>query len=122
MKYDSYVEINKSKFYGYVFEINNIQDFLKYYNSLKESHPKASHICYAYLFNDQGIKAKAFDDNEPKRTAGYPILKLIQNNNLNNIVIFVVRYFGGKKLGSGPLLRNYVKCASQALKSYKKTT
>ena len=122
MKYNSYIEINKSKFYGYVFKINNIQEFMKHYNLLKEIHQKASHICYAYIFNDDGIKAKAFDDNEPKGTAGYPILKLIQNNNLINVVIFVVRYFGGKKLGSGPLLRNYVKCANEALKNYKNIT
>ena len=119
MKENSYYEINKSKFYGYIFDVKSIKEFEIFYNQLKQLHPKASHICYAYKLNDDGLKAKVFDDKEPKGSAGYPILKLIENHKLNNVAIFVVRYFGGKKLGSGPLLRSYVKCANEAINSNK---
>ncbi len=114
-----YYEINKSKFISYLIECNTIEEFKQHLDALKALHPKATHICYAYKINDDGLKAKAFDDGEPKGTAGYPILNLIEKNDLINKALFVVRYFGGTKLGAGPLLRSYVKSANQAIINWK---
>ncbi len=114
-----YYEINKSKFISYLVQCDTIQDFKTHYEALSQMHPKATHICYAYKINDDGLKAKAFDDGEPKGTAGYPILNLLEKNNLCNVTLFVVRYFGGTKLGAGPLLRSYVKSANMAIQAAK---
>ena len=62
--------------------------------------------------------AKAVDDGEPSGTAGRPILNVIEKKNLTNILVVVVRYFGGIKLGAGGLVRMYTKCASEAVGEY----
>ncbi len=116
-----YYEINKSKFIGYLIECKTLTTFKLHHNALMELHPKATHICYAYKILEDGQKAKAFDDGEPKGTAGYPILNLLEKHEMNNKVLFVVRYFGGTKLGAGPLLRAYVKVANQTIFQFKKT-
>ncbi len=110
-----YYEINKSKFISYLIDCSSIANFKQHHEALIRLHPKATHICYAYKILDDGQKAKAFDDGEPKGTAGYPILNLLEKNEMNNKVLFVVRYFGGTKLGAGPLLRAYIKSANQAI-------
>ncbi len=117
-KYEYFYEIKKSKFYSYSFQINSKKEFDFLYDLLKKTHKKARHICYAYNYiNDNGmVQSKYYDDGEPKGTAGIPIYSIIEKNNLNNTVIFVVRYFGGIKLGSGPLLRSYIKSAQLCIK------
>lgn len=114
-------EIKKSKFYSYCFEIHSRSEFENILKRLKQEHKKARHICYAYNFiNEKGIlEIKYFDDGEPKGTAGIPIYSIIEKNNLKNTVIFVVRYFGGVKLGSGPLLRSYIKAAQLSINNKK---
>lgn len=110
-------EIKKSKFLAYVYEITSDKEVEKILEQLKIKHKKSKHICWAYQINDKSqLKIKYSDDKEPKGTAGLPILNLIQRNNLNNIVIFVVRYFGGVKLGSSNLYRSYIKVASECIK------
>ena len=79
---------------------------------LKE-YKKATHITYAYSING---KEKAFDDGEPNHTAGLPILNIIHLKKMNNVLIVVIRYFGGVKLGAGPLTRAYAKSASEIVK------
>ncbi len=116
-----FYEINKSKFFSYLIDCHSILDFKQHLDNLTKIHPKASHICYAYKINDDGQKAKVCDANEPKGTAGYPILNLLEKNGMNDKVLFVVRYFGGTKLGAGPLLRAYVKSANQAVLNFKNT-
>ncbi len=113
-----YYEINKSKFMAYLVTCDTLADFATHHTNLSQLHPKATHICYAYKINDGGQKAKAFDDGEPRGTAGYPLLGLLEKHQLKNISIFVVRYFGGTKLGAGPLLRSYVKVANQAIQAH----
>ncbi len=113
-------EEKKSRFIGYVINLYSKEEFNDFLQALWKEHKKATHICYAYKFFDkssQMLCVKAYDDGEPKGIAGYPILNsLIEKNNLNNIAIFVVRYFGGKKLGAGPLLSAYLKTAKGCLK------
>lgn len=110
-------EIKKSKFIGLAFYINNIDEFNECYKWVSNKFKKADHVCFAYSFiQDNQVKVRYSDANEPKGTAGLPIYSLLSRYNLNNIVIFVVRFFGGIKLGSGLLLRTYSKCALETIK------
>lgn len=103
-------EIKKSKFYSLIFEIKNKKDITNIIENLKKEHKKARHICYAYIFRDENNVNQygLSDDGEPKGTAGKPLFNLLLQNNVENKLIVVVRYFGGIKLGAGLLLRSYV--------------
>ena len=105
--------INKSKFITYLYKIKNKDDFFKYYNELKKTYKDATHICYAYIIDNE---IKYSDDSEPSGSAGLPIYDVLKKNNLNYIACFVIRYFGGIKLGGSGLIRAYSNCASLALK------
>ena len=105
--------IKNSKFITLLYKINNediVKDIL---TNVKEIYPDATHYCYAYIIDNQ---KKSSDDGEPSKTAGLPILKVLENNQLNHILAIVVRYFGGIKLGANGLIRAYSKCTSNALK------
>ena len=108
----SELEIKNSKFITLLIKINN-PDITNILEDIKKNYPKATHYCYAYIYND--IK-KSSDDGEPGGTAGLPILNVIEKENLNNILVVVVRYFGGIKLGAGGLIRAYTKSVTEALK------
>ncbi len=105
--------IKKSKFISFLFEIKKLEDINKIINELKIEHKKATHICYAYKIDNN---VKFYDDGEPSGTAGKPIYNIIEKKNLNNILIVVIRYFGGIKLGAGGLLRAYSNSASNLFK------
>lgn len=104
--------INKSRFVAYFYNLENLNQVKEILNSLKVEHKKATHICYAYVYNKEIVSEKCSDDGEPKGTAGYPILNVIKKKNLTNTLIVVVRYFGGIKLGAGGLTRAYSKATS----------
>lgn len=106
----------KSKFLGYVFSVTTAKQVEEIIKNLKKEHKKATHICYAYIISSDMVLAKAVDDGEPSGTAGRPIYNVIEKKNLKNILVVVVRYFGGIKLGAGGLVRAYTKCASEAVK------
>ena len=107
------LEIKKSKFIAYYYEVNNISEVKKILEMLKKDHKKARHIPYAYKI-DQEIKKS--DDKEPSGTSGMPILNIIEKNNLNHVLIAVVRYFGGIKLGAGGLIRAYGNASKEVIK------
>ena len=109
---ESFLEIKKSKFYGYLYEIDSIEEVDIILENIKNDNKKARHYPYAYKFNSM---AKKTDDKEPSGTCGTPLLNVLERNNLNNHLIVVVRYFGGIKLGAGPLLRSYNKCANDLI-------
>lgn len=104
--------IKNSRFICYLYKIKNIEDINTILNNLKKEHINANHHCYAYIIDN--IK-KSSDDGEPGGTAGIPILKVLENNNLNNILAIVVRYFGGIKLGAGGLVRAYTKSITNTI-------
>lgn len=104
--------IKNSKFICSLFLLETADDISKYLEEVKLKYPKASHYPYAYIFNN--LK-KSDDDKEPTRTAGMPILNVLEKEELFNILCVVTRYFGGIKLGAGGLIRAYSKSVSQAL-------
>ena len=107
------LEVKKSKFICYYYEVNTVEEVKNIIESLKKEHKKARHIRYAYKI-DQIIKKS--DDKEPSGTSGMPILNIIEKNNLNHVLIAIVRYFGGIKLGAGGLTRAYTQSVAEALK------
>jgi len=109
---NSEIVIKNSRFICYLYKINDINDISIILNNLKLEHKDATHHCYAYIINN--IK-KSSDDGEPGGTAGIPILKVLENNNLTNILAVVIRYFGGIKLGAGGLVRAYTKSITNTL-------
>lgn len=105
--------INKSKFITYIFHINDKCDIDNILNDIKCKYNDASHYVYAYVLNNMSYST---DDKEPSGTAGKPILNILLKNNLNYVLCVVIRYFGGIKLGAGPLTRTYSRCASEIIK------
>ena len=104
--------IKNSRFITILYPLNgnNINTII---NDLKEEYPKATHYCYAYIYgNDKGCS----DDGEPSRTAGFPMLNVLEKEELNNILAVTIRYFGGIKLGAGGLVRAYTKSITESLK------
>ena len=110
---DALYEIKKSKFYAYNYSVDSVDEINQIIESLKKEHKKAKHIVFAYKID--GIEKK-FDDGEPSGTAGLPLYNIINKKNLNHILIVVVRYFGGIKLGAGGLLRAYNTAGSEVTK------
>ena len=108
--------IKNSKFISLIYNINNKDDIEKHLKEVKKQYPKATHYCYAYILDED---KKSSDDKEPSGTAGYPILHVLEENNLNHVLCIVIRYFGGIKLGAGGLVRAYTKAASNNVKSSK---
>ena len=109
------LEINKSRFIAYRLELTSLDLVKPFLEKLKKEHKKARHVCYAYVYNREVISEKCSDDGEPGGTAGYPILNVIKKKNLTNVLVAVVRYFGGIKLGAGGLTRAYTKACAGVL-------
>lgn len=105
-----YIE-KKSRFLGYLLENASVEKINEALEFLRAEHKKATHICYAYAISSP-FAEKAVDDGEPGGTAGRPILSVIQKKKLANTCVFVVRYFGGIKLGAGGLVRAYTRTTS----------
>ena len=111
-EYSSEIEINKSRFLGYAKSVTSQDEAENFIANLRAKFSDAKHVCFAYKLNST---AKLSDDGEPSGTAGKPILSVIENKGLENVVVVVVRYFGGVKLGAGGLLRAYVESATKTL-------
>lgn len=106
-------EIKKSKFIAYLYNVSSKEEVKKIYQDLKIEHKKARHIVYAYLTNNNRTESGGYsDDREPKGTAGLPLFNLLKNKKISNKAIFIVRYFGGIKLGASNLLRAYITSAT----------
>lgn len=106
-----------SKFFGYVFPVLNEDDVKNNLEALKKQHHAARHWCYAYQLGTEFVKYRANDDGEPSNSAGMPIYGQIQSFDVTNVLIVVVRYFGGVKLGVGGLINAYRTTAKMALES-----
>ncbi|RPG58448.1 MAG: YigZ family protein [Flavobacteriales bacterium TMED191] len=113
-----YVE-RGSKFIAYTFRVYDEKEAKTKINEIKKSEPSANHYCYAYVLNPDKSNYRINDDGEPKSTAGRQIYKQIQKFQLTNILIVVVRYFGGIKLGIPGLIRCYSTSALLAIEKTK---
>lgn len=108
-------EIRKSLFIGLAFPVETIEQIEEIMIGIRKEYPDATHHCSAYILGvDRNIQ-RFFDDGEPSGTAGMPILEIIKKEELTNILVVVVRYFGGIKLGAGGLIRAYGKLAKLAI-------
>lgn len=110
-----------SKFYGYAFPIQNEEEVKQHLEDLKKQHHTAGHFCYAYQFgtDEKNLSYRANDDGEPNNSAGMPIYGQIQSYDVTNILIVVLRYYGGVKLGVGGLINAYRTGAQMALDASK---
>lgn len=123
---DTYLTIEKpteaifkdkgSKFLAFAYPVENDQQIKEILNQLKKEHHTANHHCYAYRLGADKMNFRANDDGEPSNTAGKPILGQIQSNDLTNILIVVVRYFGGTLLGVSGLINAYKNSAAEVIK------
>lgn len=108
-----------SKFFGYAFPILSEDQVKPIIDSLRKEHPTAGHFCYAYQIGADTISYRANDDGEPSNSAGMPIYGQIQSFSVTNILIVVVRIFGGVKLGVGGLISAYKTTAQMILQTCK---
>ena len=109
--------IDKSRFIAVTFHVRNGEEVKRCLSAIKKEYPKARHYCYAYII---GAEEKGFDDGEPARTAGRPLLELLKRGQFDQTLIVVIRYFGGTLLGASRLLRAYVAVANEALSGAEK--
>ena len=109
-----------SKFLAYAYFVSNESDIKEKLDLLKKEHFKATHHCYAYRLGTDGKNYRANDDGEPSGTAGRPILGQIDSFGLTNLLIVVVRYYGGTKLGTSGLINAYRESAKEALSNAEK--
>jgi len=124
---DSYKTISKpsegffkdkgSKFYAFAFPVENEEDISKIQKELRKKYYDARHHCYAFMLGHEKNNYRASDDGEPANSSGPPILGQIRSFELTNILIVVIRYFGGTKLGIPGLINAYRTASAEALKN-----
>lgn len=110
------IVIEKSRFICSLKRINNVAEATDFINKVKKEHWNASHNCTAFVIGKKSEIMRSNDNGEPSGTAGAPMLDSLKKNNLSDIVAVVTRYFGGKKLGAGGLIRAYSKSVSESIR------
>jgi len=110
------LEIKKSQFITWLLPLSSKQQAKDYLLQARDEYPDARHHCWAYLMGDSpnSLTAAMSDDGEPSGTAGKPMLNVLQHKPVNNVMVIVIRYFGGIKLGAGGLVRAYSQAVEQA--------
>lgn len=111
------LEIKKSDFIAYAYPVHSREQAMFHVEQLRVQYADARHWCWAYIIGDPDNTTSAGfdDDGEPSGTAGRPILNVLQHKSIGNVIIIVVRYFGGIKLGAGGLTRAYAGSAQAAV-------
>lgn len=104
----------KSRFIGYISPAKNEDEAMDFISSISKKHWDATHNVYAYKVRENNI-SRCSDDGEPAKTAGAPVLDVIEKEGLTDVVIVVTRYFGGTLLGTGGLVKAYSKSAKEAI-------
>jgi uncharacterized YigZ family protein len=106
-----------SKFFGYAFPVTSEDEVKQHLETLRKQHPGAVHFCYAWQIGTEKISYRANDDGEPSNSAGMPIYGQIQSFKVTNVLVVVVRFFGGVKLGVGGLISAYRETAKMAIEA-----
>ena len=104
-----------SKFYAFAYPVQTLEQIKEILAEKRKEYYDARHVCYAYMLGYERNKFRANDDGEPSGTAGRPILGQINSSNLTDILIIVVRYFGGTLLGTSGLIQAYKTSAAEAI-------
>lgn len=104
-----------SKFLSFALPVKDTEEVKSIISSYRKEYYDARHVCYAYMLGAQKVDFRANDDGEPSGTAGRPIHGQIKSRELTNVLVIVVRYFGGVLLGTGGLITAYKEAAADAL-------
>jgi uncharacterized YigZ family protein len=112
---EGYYKEKGSRFIAYLFPVSNEEEIKIILHKIKKEHHSARHHCYAWRLGAESFKTRANDDGEPGSTAGKPILGQIISHDLTNVLIVVVRYFGGTLLGTSGLINAYRTAAADAI-------
>ena len=121
IEYDSksFYSEKSSRFISYAYKVDNVSDVKSRLQNIRKLEKSANHFCYAYVLKHDQSDFRVNDDGEPSSTAGKQIYNVIKKFNLTNIIVIVVRYFGGTKLGISGLIRCYRSCATLAINNSK---
>ena len=114
-KAESQFTEQRSRFISFAFPVSGADDVKRYVAAVQKEYYDARHVCYAYVLGPERLEWRANDNGEPSGTAGKPILGQINSNGLTDILIAVVRYFGGVKLGTSGLIEAYRRAAADAI-------
>lgn len=112
---DTLLKEKGSKFIGFAYPVNSEAEIKERLNHLYEIHPKATHHCYAYRLGINGENYRAHDDGEPSGSAGLPIYNQLLAHQITNVLVVVIRYYGGTKLGVSGLVKTYKESAKFTL-------
>ena len=112
---EGYITEQRSKFYSFAYPVQTAEEVKEIVGELRKKHYDARHVCWAYMLGAEREVFRANDDGEPSSTAGKPILGVINSNELTDVLIAVIRYFGGVKLGTSGLIVAYRAAALEAI-------
>lgn len=112
---EGYYSERRSKFLAFAHHVDTIEQVKAFIANYRKKYFDARHCCYAYVLGSDGSEFRANDDGEPSSTAGKPILGQIVSHNLTNVLICVIRYYGGVNLGTGGLIVAYRTAAADAI-------
>jgi len=112
---EGYYTDKRSKFLAFAHHVSSVEEIKDILTGYRKKHFDARHVCYAYMLGPERLEFRANDDGEPSSTAGKPILGQINSNELTDILIVVVRYYGGVNLGTSGLIVAYREAAADAI-------
>lgn len=112
---EGYIVEKKSKFYSFIFPVKSADEVKDIVDEYRKKYYDARHVCWAYMIGTDREDFRANDDGEPSGTAGRPILGQINSNELTDVIILVIRYFGGTLLGTSGLIKAYKEAAADAI-------
>lgn len=116
---ESEIIIKKSRFIAIAEKIDSLEQVKDIVRKVREEHPKANHVVHAAVAGKSGTIYSSSDDKEPKNTAGHPALEVLKGSKVTNIVVCIVRYFGGTLLGTGGLVKAYGDAVKAVLENLK---
>lgn len=112
---EGYINEKKSKFISFIFPVKSVDEAMEILEEYRKKYYNARHVCWAYMIGWERDEFRFNDDGEPSGTAGRPILGQINSSELTDVLILVVRYFGGTLLGTGGLIKAYKEAAADAI-------
>lgn len=111
------IEVKKSRFVAIACPIEDLGEIKERVNQTRAEHPQANHVVHAAIIGKSGDTYSCSDDHEPKNTAGRPALEVLKGSGITNILVLIVRYFGGTLLGTGGLVKAYADSVKEVLQT-----